>query len=190
MKPPASKWLVAPGPRRASHCSPIKGMRHFARCGCIDTGRLQANCTYTSRWSCRLAPTAGTSATTSMPWRASRSAGPTPDSCRSWGELMEAAAADHLAGLHGSGAAALDICHARGPGALEEDPRGEGTGDEMEVAPAQHGMQVGPGRAEAAAPVNVAVEGGEALLAVAVDVGGATVARLLGGLQEGLEQRG
>ena len=110
------------------------------------------------------------------------------------GELQELrrvdgpAAADHLTGVHGSAAAALGVGDAGGPVALEEDPGGEGPGDEVEVGPLEHRVQVGLRRAQAPAPVDVAVEGGEALLAVAVDIGGPGVAGLLGGFQEGLEQ--
>ena len=41
-KPPASKWLVAPGPRRASHSSPMIGRRHIASIGAIETGCVHA----------------------------------------------------------------------------------------------------------------------------------------------------
>ena len=52
-----------------------------------------------------------------------------------------------------------------------------------------HRVQVGAGGREAAAAVHVAVEPGEALLAVAVDVVGEVVPRLLGGLEERAEER-
>ena len=39
MKPPASKWLVAPGPfRKNSHRKPIHGRFRHCRAGYIDTG--------------------------------------------------------------------------------------------------------------------------------------------------------
>src|SRR5215510_8291804 len=50
-------------------------------------GSVQRYCMRTWRWSCRSAPTPGMSATTSMPRDCSRPAGPTPESCRSCGEL-------------------------------------------------------------------------------------------------------
>ncbi len=41
-KPPPSKWLVAPGPRRKnSHWKPIHGRRQSWSAGCIETGCVQ-----------------------------------------------------------------------------------------------------------------------------------------------------
>jgi len=49
------------------------------------------------RWSCRLRPTPGLSATVAMPSSPSQSAGPTPESWRIWGEPTEPARQDDLA---------------------------------------------------------------------------------------------
>ena len=100
-----------------------------------------------------------------------------------------APAQDHLAGPHGPGPAAPAAHHPRRPIALEEDAVDEGAGGQVQVGPVQHRVEVGPGRAQPPPPVNVAVEGGEALLPVAVDVAGEGVAGLDRRLQEGLEQR-
>ena len=64
-----------------------------------------------------------------------------------------------------------------------------GLGPEVEVGAPQHRMQVRPGGRQAPPPIDVAIEGVEALLAVAVDVGGQRMSGLLHGLEEGLKQR-
>ena len=115
------------------------------------------------------------------------------------GGVDRAAAQDDLgaAGQPG-GAAALDRAAAGGPGpvlhadrplALEEDLGDEGAGGHVEVGPAHHRVQVGPGRAEPAAPVDVPVERGEALLPVPVHVVGDRIPGLLHRGEERLEQR-
>ena len=60
---------------------------------------------------------------------------------------------------------------------------------DLEVRAPHDRVEVGPGRAQPAAPADVPVERGEALLAIAVDVVGQRVAGLLGGLEERPEQR-
>ena len=42
MKPPASKWFVAPGPLRKEHCAPMSGRFHFFSDGCTETGCVHA----------------------------------------------------------------------------------------------------------------------------------------------------
>ncbi len=42
MKPPPSKWLVAPRPlRRKSHWAPMPGLRHHFMPGAMETGCVQ-----------------------------------------------------------------------------------------------------------------------------------------------------
>ncbi len=49
-KPPASKWFVAPGPRRKrSHSRPTPGRLLHLRAGATETGCVQAYWMYTSR---------------------------------------------------------------------------------------------------------------------------------------------
>ena len=81
------------------------------------------------------------------------------------------------------------VLDADGARALEEHPRDLRARLQLEVRALDHGMEVGPRRAQPPAAPDVAVEGREALLSVAVDVGGEFVAGLLGRLEEGLEKR-
>ena len=71
--------------------------------------------------------------------------------------------------------------------AVEPDAGDERERLDLEVGPGHHRM-ICAGRRQAPAVVNVAVEGGEPLLPVAVDVGGQRVAGLLHGGEEGVEQ--
>ncbi len=73
--------------------------------------------------------------------------------------------------------------------ALEPHAGDEGEGLDAQVGARPGRVEVGPGGRPAAAPVDVAVEPGEALLPVAVDVVGQREARLLGGLEEHPEER-
>ena len=73
--------------------------------------------------------------------------------------------------------------------ALEEHARDLRAQLQLEVRALQHRMQVGARRAQPPPAADVAVEGREALLAVAVDVARERVAGLLGGLEERLEER-
>ena len=73
--------------------------------------------------------------------------------------------------------------------ALENDLRRERARPDIEVGPAHHGVQVRARRAQAPAASDVAVEAGEALLAVSVDVLGELVAGLLHGIEERAEER-
>ena len=68
--------------------------------------------------------------------------------------------------------------------ALENDLRRERARPDIEVGPAHHGVQVRARRAQAPAASDVAVEAGEALLAVSVDVIGELVAGLLSSPEE------
>ena len=79
--------------------------------------------------------------------------------------------------------------HAHRPVALEDDAVDVRTAANGEVGATQHRMQVGPRRRQPPSPVDVPVEGSEALLAVAVEIGGQLVAGLLHGFEEGHEQR-
>ena len=100
-----------------------------------------------------------------------------------------AAAQDHLAGGHAARPAGAEVVDADGALALEPDAGAERERLDGQVLAVAHGVQVGPRGREAAAAVHVAVEAGEALLAVAVDVVGEVVARLLHGLEERAEER-
>src|SRR5690606_1249002 len=75
------------------------------------------------------------------------------------------------------------------PLAVADDPLHEGPGPDGQVAAPAHPVEVRAGGAEPTAAVQVAVEGREALLAVAVHVVGERVPGLLHGLEERLEQR-
>ncbi len=116
--------------------------------------------------------------------------GPMPASSSSWGELM---APPHRmtsdARARRVPRPRRSVVHAGDAVAL-----GHQSGDlrqrlDGEVGAVAHRVQVGPGRAEPATAVDVAVEGREALLPVAVDVVGERVPGLLHGLEEGPEQR-
>ncbi len=100
-----------------------------------------------------------------------------------------AAAEDHLAGRHPVAAAPTPVLDPGRPGAVEGHLGGQGQGAHGQVGPVHDRVQVGPGRGQPPAAVHVAVEPGEALLAVAVDVVGERVAGLLHGLEERAEQR-
>ena len=100
-----------------------------------------------------------------------------------------AAAQDHLARGDAAGPAGAEIVDADGALALEPDAGAERERVDGQVLAVPHGVQVGPRGREAAAAVHVAVEAGETLLAVAVDVVGEVVARLLHGLEERAEER-
>ena len=89
-----------------------------------------------------------------------------------------AAGQDDLAGHRSMGrAAAGRVLDADRPVALEQDPRDERPGPDGQVLAAHDRMEVRACRAQAAAAVDVPVEGPEPLLAVAVDVGRVGVAR-------------
>ena len=101
-----------------------------------------------------------------------------------------AAAEDHLAGVDGTAQpAAAQVVDADRALALEPHPGDHRQRLDVEVLAAPDRVQVGAGRGEPAAAVQVAVEAGEALLAVAVDVVGQRVAGLLHRREERVEQR-
>ena len=111
------------------------------------------------------------------------------------GELQQlrgvdgAAAQDDLAGVHRPAQpAAAQVVDADRALALEAHGR-QRQGLDVEVLPVPHGVQVGAGGGQPPAAVEVAVELREALLAVAVDVVGQRVARLLHGVEERREER-
>ena len=105
------------------------------------------------------------------------------------GRVDRAATEDHLARLDPLRADPPGDLDADGPRAVEENAIHERAAAHLEVLPVPDRVQVGPRGAESAAAVDVAVEGGEALLPVAVDVVGERVAGLLHRLEEGLEER-
>ncbi len=106
------------------------------------------------------------------------------------GRVDRAAAEDHLAGMHGGRRpSGTPVLHADRARAVEEDPRDQRPRSDPEVRPAEDRVQVGAGRRQAPALVDVAVEGREALLPVAVYVVGELVPRLLHRLEERIEQR-
>ena len=100
------------------------------------------------------------------------------------------AAQDDLARVHPpDGPAPVRVLDADRARAVERHLRHQGARADVEVGPRHHGVQVGAGRGQPPPAVDVAVEPGEALLAVPVDVVGERVARLLRRLQERAEQR-
>ena len=125
-----------------------------------------------------------------MPSPRSRPGSPTPDSCSSCGELI---APPHRttspASTRADGPAPVRVLDADRAGAVECHLRHQGARADVEVGPRHHGVQVRAGRGQPPPAVDVAVEAGEALLAVPVDVVGERVARLLRRLQERAEQR-
>ena len=100
-----------------------------------------------------------------------------------------AAAEDDLVGEDAVGLTLPLVLHAHGLAVFNDDLRGVGASAHVQVLAVHDRVQVGASSGEALAAQDVAVEGSEALLAVAVDVVGEVVASLLDGLEEGLEQR-
>ena len=191
-KPPASKWLVAPGPLR-------KNSHRAARSTAASTSSTTAASTPAAcrRAGCR--PRGGPAGARRRragraPARSRATAGartpPTPDSCSSCGEL--------IAPPHRMTSPASTRSMRRAPRVYSTPVArvpsnrtrcSERARDDVEVGPVHHRVQVGAGGAQPAAAVDVAVELGEALLLVAVDVVGERVAGLLGRLEERVEQR-
>src|SRR5439155_18917577 len=88
-----------------------------------------------------------------------------------------------------SGAAPeVAVLEAHGAGSLEDDPRRERSGLDLEVRTSAHRAEVCVRRRPASAPMDVAIERGEALLTVAVHVLRQVVSRLLRRLEEGAEE--
>ena len=81
------------------------------------------------------------------------------------------------------------VLDADSPLPTEQDPRDERPRLHRQVRPPHDGVQVGAGGAQATATVDGAIEGGEALLPVAVDVVREWIAGLLHRGEERLEQR-
>ncbi|MNT45236.1 hypothetical protein D3C86_1563400 [compost metagenome] len=87
IKPPASKWLVAPRPSlNSSQRRPIINLLSGSILLLSVTGSLQPNWMYTSAWSCRFSPTPGRSWRTPIPALRRTSAGPMPERCNRCGE--------------------------------------------------------------------------------------------------------
>src|ERR1700746_1334242 len=101
------------------------------------------------------------------------------------GRVDRAPAEDHFPGAHDLASLQLD---ADRPRSLEDDAVDEGPGAHLEVRAAQGGVEVGASCALPPAAVEGAIERGKALLAVAVDVGGQLIARLLCRLEERREE--
>ena len=96
------------------------------------------------------------------------------------GAVERAAAQDHLSRRHRPAQPApAGVVDARTTVALHPQAGDEGEGLDVEVGPVHDRVEVGPGGRQPAAAVHVAVDLGEALLAVAVDVVGQRVAGLL-----------
>ena len=113
-----------------------------------------------------------------------------PGQLHQLGRVDGATTEDDLTGLdralHAAGAHVLD---AHRPLALEDHLGGVRKGLDVEVLPVHDRVQVGAGGAEPASLVDVAVEPGEPLLPIPVDVVGEGVAGLLCRLEEGTEER-
>jgi hypothetical protein len=111
-----------------------------------------------------------------------------PRDLQQLGRVDGPAAEHHLARPHRAPAApGPGVLDAHRAPALEQDPRGQGERLDLEVGTAHHRVQVGPRGRQPAPVVHVAVEGREALLAVAVDVLGERIAGLLHGREERVE---
>ncbi|CAB4885518.1 unannotated protein [freshwater metagenome] len=112
------------------------------------------------------------------------------------GELQElwgvegAAAQDHLAGGDARGAPALlhDV-HADGAIAVHHDGRDLRSRAHREVPAVHDRVQVRAGGRQSAAPTQIAVERGEPLLLISVDIAGYRVSGLLDGFEECAEER-
>ncbi len=104
------------------------------------------------------------------------------------GGVEGATGQDHLTGGDGTGDATGGVLDTDGAGSFEPDAVHMGAGDDIQVGPAHHRVQIGPGGAEAAAPMDVAVEAGKTLLLETVDVLGEGISGLRGRLEEGAEQ--
>src|SRR5699024_4803651 len=87
------------------------------------------------------------------------------------------------------GLVAVDVLHAHGAVAAEQQTPGECTAFDGQVGAAHGRAQVGHGRAPAAAFVHGHIHGTDTFLLVAVHVLSIGVARLLGGIHEGAVQR-
>ena len=166
------------------------GRFHSLRFGFSDTGCLAECWTYTSRWSWRFSPTPGRWCTGSTPTLRRCSASPTPDSWSSCGELN---APPHRitspASIRRRRPLRIEHLDAGRPGALHGHPGHQRPREDRQVGPVHHRVEVGAGGGQPTAALQALVEGGEALLPVAVDVGGDLVAGLLDGIEEGTEER-
>ena len=125
-----------------------------------------------------------------MPSPRSSPGSPTPGQLQQLRRVDRPAAQDDLAGVHPPDRPApVRVLDADRTGAVERHLRHQGARADVEVRPRHHGVQVRAGRRQPPPAVDVAVELGEALLAVPVDVVGERVARLLHRLEERAEQR-
>ena len=104
--------------------------------------------------------------------------------------VERAAAADDLSAecaLHDS-APSGDVLDSDCTRSVEDDLRRERARTNVEIGTVHHRVEVRARRAEAPSALDVAVEAGETLLAVAVDIIGQLVARLLHGTEEGVAE--
>ena len=100
------------------------------------------------------------------------------------------AAEDHLIGLGRPGAPARPrVLDSNRPRAVEQHARGQRERLHGQVGTVHHRMQVGLRSRQALAVVDVAIEGGKALLPIAVDVRGQRMAGLLYGGEERVKKR-
>ena len=137
-------------------------------------------------------PTAGRSCTTGMPSAPSSVRVADATELQQLRRVERAAAQDDLAAvtLVRVPPRRVPILHADRPRAVEQHAMHERPGrDRAGSAAVHHRVQVGAGGAQPPAAADVAVELGEALLPVAVDVVGERVAGLLHRFEEGAEQR-
>ncbi len=72
---------------------------------------------------------------------------------------------------------------------FKQDPVGESTTDNGQIGSSHHGMQISPGRTQAAAAMNVAVKGAKSLLLVPIDILCQRIACLLHCPHEGAKER-
>ena len=151
---------------------------------------MQLCLTAPCRWSCRFLPTPG------RPWtgfdavRGDFVRGADAREQQKLGRIDRAAAQDHLplrADLMSLPLAGIFDAH--GAAVLDENARGLRPGDDGEIGTLQGWRQVAGGGARAPAIGHGAIDGAEALLARAVEIGGIRIARLLAGLDPGQTQR-
>ena len=104
------------------------------------------------------------------------------------GRAERPAAQDHLRSPDGASTAPPAALHAHRPVLFEHDAVDVDATLDGQVRTVQDRVQVGPRCGQSSSPMHVAIEGGEALLAESVEIGGQFVPGLLHGLEERHEQ--
>ena len=190
MKPPASKWLVAPGSRLAQQPlgADLRPVLH------LEVGRhrdrlLRGVLDVDLEVVLEVLADSAQLVDGCDPDRAQVVGRADAGELHQLRRVDRAAAEDDLAAAGLVRAPAARVLDADRPAALEDDARGQRHRLDLQVGPVEHRVQVGARGRQPAAVVHVAVEHREALLLVAVDVIGQRVARLLHGLEEGVEER-